>query len=155
MSNVPCNSSSRGDFFRAISGQNSINGRLFTYGLSIGRISTMLPTAISRRFFLAGGIGLSAATLPPPRSEFVYEFAAVECDVRLAVAYYDRYSSKGFRFNERIDGRRFCLSREGAVDRDCPAAFFGSLAIARYRFSPPSDIRKLAALREHVHTIDR
>jgi hypothetical protein len=115
----------------------------------------MLEAVISRRLFLAGGVSLSATALPLPKSEAVYEFAAGGCEVRLTVAYYDRYDSSGFRFQDLLAGRDFCLSVTGEEERNCAPRFFGSLAVAHYRFRQESELRGMAALREHVQTIDR
>jgi hypothetical protein len=109
------------------------------------------PPVISRRFFLAGGVSLCAAATAP-QSESVYEFAASGCEVRMTVAFYDRYSSSGLRFQELLAGSHFCLSASGYEDRDCAARFVGSLAVARYRFDAA---HRVAALREHVDAIDR
>jgi hypothetical protein len=109
----------------------------------------MSTVLVSRRLFLAGGITLNAATLPL-KNEIVYGFATTGCDVQMTVAFYDRYSSDGFWFKDHAAGRPFCLSAAGEQNHNCPARFTGSLAVARYRFQP-----RIAALREHVRTIDQ
>jgi hypothetical protein len=115
----------------------------------------MHGTVISRRLFLAGGIGLSARSFPSPNQESVYEFDAAGWKVRMTVEFYDRYSSSGFSFRDLSAGRHFCLSAMGKQDRDCAAGFIGSLAIARYSFRPLLEPGRSAALREHVRTIDQ
>jgi hypothetical protein len=115
----------------------------------------MLRAPISRRLFLGGGIGLSAMALPRPKSEVAYTFAIAGSEARMTVAYYDRYSATGFRFQELLAGRNFCLSAAGDEDRQCLPAFFGSLAVACYRFAPGPNLRGIRAIREHVQTIDR
>jgi hypothetical protein len=114
----------------------------------------MQPAVVSRRLFLAGGISLSGAATPP-KNEAVYDFGTVECEVRMSVAFYDRYFSSGFWFRDLLAGRRFCLSAIGGQDRDCSASFAGSLAVACYRFLPHSGLRGTATLRERVRTIDQ
>src|SRR5260370_10334578 len=110
----------------------------------------MHGAAMSRRLFLASGISLGARALPQPKQDAVYAFATTGCEIRLTVEFYDRYSSTAFSFRDLSAGRPFCLSAIGEEDRDCAAGFAGSLAIARYSFRPG-----IAALREHVRTIDQ
>jgi hypothetical protein len=78
----------------------------------------MRPALISRRLFLAGGVCLSGAA-NPPKNETVYDFATADCQVRMNVAFYDRYSSSGFWFRDDLAGRRFCLSATGDEGRNC------------------------------------
>src|SRR5258708_5000962 len=138
MSSVPCSSCIR--FFaispRHLPSKDTTDGRPFTGRINRGRIPTMYGTAISRRLFLAGGIGLSARALPSPKQESVYRFATPEWDLRMTVEFYDRYFGSGFWFRDLSAGRHFCLSTLGEEGRDCAAGFVGSLAIARYSFRP-------------------
>jgi hypothetical protein len=114
-----------------------------------------MNAAFSRRLFLAGGVSLSARALPPPKQQAEYAFAMNECDVRVTVEFYDRYSTAGFSFRDTSAGHRFCLSATGGQDHDCAAGFAGSLAIARYNFRPRSESARITALREHVCAIDQ
>ncbi|HMJ62406.1 MAG TPA: hypothetical protein VK493_11610 [Bryobacteraceae bacterium] len=99
---------------------------------------------MDRRSFL-----WSAALVSARKPENVYRFRAAGCDVRMNVAFYDRYASAGFWFGERRTDSSFCLSASGETGRGCLKNFRGSLAIARYHISPH------AKLREQVRTIDR
>jgi hypothetical protein len=83
------------------------------------------------------------------QTETVYSFRAADGDVKMSVAFYDRYASAGFWFGERRTGRAFCLSASGETSGDCLNNFHGSLAIARYHIRPHTK------LREQVRTIDR
>jgi hypothetical protein len=74
--------------------------------------------------------------------------------VRMAVEFYDGYSTNVFSFRDLFASRRFCLSTLGEEDQNCAAGFAGSLAIARYSFLPHSELGRVATLREHVRTID-
>jgi hypothetical protein len=115
-----------------------------------------LRNNISRRLFVLSGtsVGISRAALRP-KNENVYRFATPDCDVLMAVEFYDYYSSDGFWFDERRTDRHYCFSANGEEGRDCLANFSGSLAIARYQVKPRSRASRLAALREHVRTIDQ
>jgi hypothetical protein len=115
----------------------------------------MMRAAISRRLFLGSSIGIGAMALPRPKTEVAYSFATGGCQVSMTVAYYDRYTATGFQFRELLAGRNFCLSATGEEDRQCLPAFFGSLAIASYRFAPGANLRGIRAIRERVQTIDR
>jgi len=103
--------------------------------------------------FLAGGVCL-AGTAKPPQNEVVYNFATADCQVRMSVIFYDRYSSSGFWFRDDLAGRRFCLSATGEEGRNCSQSFAGSLAVVCYRFQPHAGLSGLTGLREHVRTID-
>lgn len=85
----------------------------------------------------------------------VYRFATRECDIRMSVEFYDAYSSNGFRFNERLSDRSYCLSADGEKGHNCLPNFSGSIAIARYRIRSHSNSTHLLVLREHVRSIDR
>ena len=108
---------------------------------------------VSRRIFLAGAVTMTA---PAARSTkpAAYAFATADYEVRVTVEFYDHYSADGFSFRDLSRGRGFCLSATGEENRDCASAFFGSLAIARYRFRPRLAGRRVSGLREHVCTID-
>ena len=112
---------------------------------------------LNRRYFLRSGAGLGAlpANSGLAKEGTVYHFSTPECDIRMTVEFYNRYSSKGFWFGDRTTGHEFCLSASGERGHNCVANFSGSLAIARYtirsRFKTPGRI----ALRESVRTIDR
>jgi hypothetical protein len=111
---------------------------------------------ISRRLFVLGGTNLGIArAMAQPKNENVYSFATPECDVRMTVEFYDRYSSDGFWFDERRTDRHYCLSAKGEESRDCLANFSGSLAVARYHIRPRPKALHLTVLREHVRTIDQ
>jgi len=111
---------------------------------------------ISRRLFILGGTNLGIArAMARPKNENVYRFATPECDVRMTVEFYDRYSSEGFWFDERRTDRHYCLSAKGEESRDCLGNFSGSLAVARYQIRPRPKALHLNVLREHVRTIDQ
>ncbi|HEX3682448.1 MAG TPA: hypothetical protein VHU83_07880 [Bryobacteraceae bacterium] len=115
-----------------------------------------LVKAMNRRAFLwTGALGASAAARKPANSETVYRFRAGDCDIRMAVEFFDNYSTNGFWFKEQRDNRRFCLSGAGRENRDCLANFTGSIAIARYHIQPLSHAPRTLALREHVRAIDQ
>jgi hypothetical protein len=99
---------------------------------------------LSRRLFLACGAGLGASAGPAPVNTVHFAFTLPECEVRVAVEFYDRYT-----------GRRPCAPGAGEPSVDCTANFTGSLAIVCYRFRPLSTVRKVTVLREHVLTIDQ
>jgi len=109
---------------------------------------------VSRRVFLAGGVGVAARALAAAKQEAVYAFSTGEYDVHVSVEFHDRYTTKDFAFRDLALGRRYCLSAAGEENRNCAAGFAGSLAIARYRFQPHSEHGRIAELREHVRTID-
>jgi hypothetical protein len=112
---------------------------------------------VSRRCFLWSGISSTAplALSGGVKSETVYHFGTRECNIRLTVEFYDRYSSKGFWFNERRAERKYCLSAEGEEGHNCLPNFTGSIAIARYRIQARSNAPDLVILRERVRTIDK
>jgi len=109
---------------------------------------------MSRRIFFQGAVNLCARPLPGATRGAAYAFTIPGYHVRVKVDFYDRYSSSGFSFGDLSLGRDFCLSMTGEENRKCPAAFVGSLAIARYSFRRRSGTDLIAALREHVRTID-
>jgi hypothetical protein len=112
--------------------------------------------ALNRRCFLWSGMsfGLSPA-IAAKQDETVYHFSTRDCDVRMSVQFYDRYSSKGFWFDERRPDRRYCLSANGEPGHNCLTGFSGSIAIAQYRVRSRSHSPNLLVLRERVRTIDR
>jgi hypothetical protein len=87
-------------------------------------------------------------------TKHVYRFATGRCDIRVSVEFHDRYSSRGFWFNNSFDGP-FYVSFKGEKDQDCTSNFVGSLAIARYEVRSHSKQRQVSALREYVRNIDR
>ena len=112
---------------------------------------------VSRRFLLWSGAGLGAPLMASrqSKSENVHRFATAEWDVRMTVEFYDRYSSRGFWFDERRANRHYCLSAKGQEDRGCLANFSGSLAVVQYRIRPRFKLPRPPVLREHVRTIDQ
>ncbi len=91
----------------------------------------------------------------PANNETVYRFAAGDCDISMAVEFFDNYSAKGFWFKERMTQGRFCLSAEGDKNRGCLPNFEGAVAIARYHIRSRSHQPKGLALMERVRTIDQ
>ncbi|HZQ51684.1 MAG TPA: hypothetical protein VFB14_05780 [Bryobacteraceae bacterium] len=114
-------------------------------------------TPLSRRCFLWSGMSFGAASALPARvkDETVYNFATPACNIRMTIEFYDRYSSRGFWFEERQKDTHYCLSANGEKERNCLAGFVGSIAIARYRVQPRSQSPDTLLLRESVRTIDR
>jgi hypothetical protein len=118
---------------------------------------TRAMKGLNRRCFIWSGaaLGPALAISSPVRNETVYDFSVRGRDVRMTVEFYDRHSSRGFRFDERLSNRRFCFSAEGDEGHHCLANFSGSIAIARYkirwRSRPPDSL----TLREYVRTIDQ
>ena len=112
---------------------------------------------LNRRWFLWTGLGFSAPRAASARAkdETVYHFATRECDVRMSVEFYDRYSSKGFWFDERRTDHRYCFSANGQAGHNCLTKFSGSIAIAQYRIRARSRSPNLLVLRERVRTIDQ
>jgi hypothetical protein len=113
---------------------------------------------MNRRFFLwsgAAALGTSRARSKPANNETVYRFAAGDCDVSMAVEFFDNYSSNGFYFRDLMAQRRFCLSRAGEENRSCSPNFIGSIAIARYHVHCHSREPVRLALIERVRTIDQ
>jgi len=100
-------------------------------------------------------MGASAAARKSASTETVYRFQAGDCDVRMAVEFFDNYSTNGFWFKEQRNNRRFCLSGTGEENHSCLPNFIGSVAIARYQIQPLSRALKTLALREHVRAIDQ
>lgn len=112
---------------------------------------------LNRRCFLWTGLAFSAPGRGSGRGkdETVYHFATRECDVRMSVDFYDRYSSKGFWFDERRTDRKFCLSADGQEGHNCLTKFLGAIAVAHYRVRSRSHSPSRLVLRERVRTIDR
>ncbi len=111
---------------------------------------------ISRRFLLCGTAALAVRPAwPDSANEHVYRFATVNCDIRLSVEFYDRYSSRGFWFQDDRSSRQFCLSGKGEEAKNCLVNFAGSVAVARYKIRPRSGAHTASTLREHVRTIDQ
>jgi hypothetical protein len=105
---------------------------------------------VSRRFLIHAGFGLAARQASPE-----FRFATAGCEIEMSVEYHDRYSSRGFWFQDRQSGSQFCLSLRGEMGRNCAGRFVGSVAIAQYRIRPRNESRPIAAIREHVRTIDQ
>ncbi|HEY7303416.1 MAG TPA: hypothetical protein VH601_04855 [Bryobacteraceae bacterium] len=115
-------------------------------------------TRLNRRCFLSSGVAFGAAPFAASvrvQNETVYHFATRECDIRMSVEFYDRYSSQGFWFRERRTDARYCLSPDGEKGRACLPNFSGSIAIAQYRIRSRSNSSNLLVLRERVRSIDR
>ena len=113
---------------------------------------------MKRRSFLwiGAAVGVPAiGSRPPGNRETVYRFAAGDWDVRMAVEFFDSYSSTGFWFKEQRDHRRFCLSGDGKENVGCLPNFVGSVAVARYHVRQHSHARDALDLRERVRTIDQ
>lgn len=112
---------------------------------------------MNRRAFVRTGavFGSSLALSAPASSEIVYRFAAGDCDVRMAVEFFDSYSTQGFWFKEQMSERRFCVSSGGEENRDCLANFAGAIAVARYHIHCRSHPKQGLALMERVRTIDQ
>jgi hypothetical protein len=112
---------------------------------------------INRRLFLSNGIslGVSLAAAPRRKNEFVYRFQTPEWNIQMTVEFHDRYTSRGFWFDEDGSKREYCLSATGEEGRNCLGGFAGSLAVAQYRIRPRSQTSRLTVLREHVRTIDQ
>ena len=111
----------------------------------------------NRRCLLLSGIsfGVPLASASLKKEETVYQFAILDCAIRLTVEFYDRYSSNGFWFEERRTERHYCLSADGDEGHNCVTNFVGSIAIARYRIRSRSHSTNLLGLREHVRSIDQ
>lgn len=109
---------------------------------------------LNRRFFLSSGITFGAVSARA-KEETVYNFATPACRIRLTIELYDRYSSRGFWFEERRKDTDYCLSAQGEKGHNCLTGFIGSIAIARYRVQPRSQPLDALLLRESVRTIDR
>lgn len=112
---------------------------------------------LNRRYFMWTALAFSAppASSARVRDETVYHFSTRECDVRMSVEFYDRYSSKGFWFDERRTDRKFCLSADGQEGHNCLTKFSGSIAVAQYHVRSRPHSPNLLVLRERVRTIDR
>lgn len=106
-------------------------------------------------FWSAAAFGTSLAASTRSADETVYRFTAGEFDVRMTVEFFDRYSSKGFWFEDESGNNRFCLSAAGEANRGCLSRFSGAVAVARYRIQLHSGPPSSFAIREHVRTIDQ
>jgi hypothetical protein len=73
----------------------------------------------------------------------------------MRVEYYQKSSTRSFRFRDSLTNRAFCLSADGEKDQNCLQRFRGSIAIARYRFRSRLPLQVPLKLRERVLTIDR
>ncbi len=73
----------------------------------------------------------------------------------MSVRFYDRYSSHGFWFDDRLSDHNFCLSATGKEGLNCLPKFSGSIAIAVYHFRPRPPASKFVKVRERVRTIDQ
>lgn len=101
------------------------------------------------------GTALAFSKNSAQKNETVYRFVTPKWDVLMTVEFYDRYTSDGFRFEERRTHRQYCLSAAGEQDSNCLENFTGSLAVARYQVKPHYRKDTLNVLREHVRTIDQ
>lgn len=112
---------------------------------------------MNRRIFLSTGaaFGTSLLASSSAKSETVYRFSAGDCDIQMAVQFFDNYSSQGFWFREQMAQRRFCLSGAGDRNRDCLSNFTGAIAIARYQIRSRSRAPGGLRLIERVRTIDQ
>ena len=113
----------------------------------------------NRRLFLwtaAGFAGSSAmASRRTDRTETVYRFSTPECDGQVSIRFFDKCTSNGFWFDERLSSRKFCLSGKGEEGKNCLPRFSGSVAVAVYHLRSRVQPRRLVKLREHVRTIDQ
>jgi hypothetical protein len=112
----------------------------------------------SRRFFLwtAASLGPAAVAAAPVRqTETVYRFSTAECEGRMSVQFFDKYSTKGFWFRDRLSSHRFCLSGNGKEGQNCLPRFSGSIAIALYHLRSRPHAPSFLKLRERVRTIDQ
>jgi hypothetical protein len=112
---------------------------------------------MKRRSFLWIGAVFATPAIAsrPGNRETVYRLAAGDWDVRMAVEFFDNYSSNGFWFRERMAERRFCLSGNGKENVACLPNFIGSVAVARYHIEQHAHSPKPHMLRERVRTIDQ
>ena len=108
---------------------------------------------LNRRLFL-GAAALAVRSAAAAKKE-TYRFRTADVEIEMAIEFHDGYASRGFWFDEQMSSRRYCLSADGEEERNCVAAFRGSLAIARYRVRRRSRTSTELVLREHVRTIDR
>ena len=121
---------------------------------------TLSMRSSNRRLFLwtaAGGLAASSAGAArlPHRTETVYRFSTPECDGQVSVRFFDKCTTDGFWFDERLSNRAFCLSGKGEEGKNCLPRFSGSVAVAVYHLRSRGQSEKLAKLREHVRTIDQ
>jgi hypothetical protein len=112
--------------------------------------------SINRRLLLAGGAAgvLSAARIRRDMSESTYRLTTADWNIRIAVEFHDRQSSKTFAFLDRTSGRDYCLSGRGEENLNCLRDFVGSIAIAHYRIEPRRPQVPRFAVQEKVRTID-
>lgn len=131
--------------------------RILETGMHVSCVHMHDRQAFNRRCLLLSGIkfGVPLASASLKKEETVYQFAVRDCDIRMSVEFYDRYSSNGFWFEEHRTDDRYCLSADGKRGHNCLANFSGSIAIAHYRIRPGSRSPNLLHLREHVRSIDR
>jgi hypothetical protein len=111
----------------------------------------------SRRCFLwtLASLGLTAGTGRTEKGpETVYRFLTPECEVQMSVQYFPNFSSKEFRFRDRLTNRAFCLSASGEENHNCLPRFSGSMAIAFYHFRSRIHSQIPLSVKEHVTTID-
>jgi hypothetical protein len=110
--------------------------------------------SLSRRLFLSlGSITLTA--LPKPKAEQVYFFATEKYEIRMALEFHDHCTSGGFRFQERLSHRHFCLSSQGEENRDCLGNFTGAITVARYKILSHVRSEPAVSVREYVRSIDQ
>jgi hypothetical protein len=110
---------------------------------------------VSRRLLLWSAAALALTSRLRANDRQARHFRTAEADIEMTIEFHDGYSSRGFELGDLLTDRRFCLSADGEVDRNCLSEFRGSLAIAHYRVRPRSRGRGKLALREYVRTIDR
>jgi hypothetical protein len=110
---------------------------------------------LSRRMLLWSAA--TAASVRPGltvrNDEQTHKFQTADFDIGITIEFHDRYSSRGFWFQDESRQREFCLSANGEQGRNCLKNFEGSLAIAKYSIRPRSK-QHTPALSEHVRTID-
>ena len=110
---------------------------------------------MNRRRFLGGAAAFASISPAGAKDEEAYRFRTANAEIEMTIEFHDGYVSRGFWFGEQMSNRHYCLSAGGDEGRNCMAAFRGSLAIARYRVRPRSDLAADPVLREYVRTIDR
>ena len=110
---------------------------------------------LSRRLLLWGAAAVALRSKLGANDQQARRFRTAEADIEMTIEFHDGYSSRGFELGDLLTDRRFCLSADGDIGRNCLSGFRGSLAIAHYRIRPRSRGLGKLALREYVRTIDR
>lgn len=117
----------------------------------------------NRRSFLwsLAGVGTSIGLVnnafafrSDKNSETVFRIRTPECEVRMSIEYFGSSETGSLRFRDSLTGQAFCLSADGAEDRNCTGRFSGSMAIAHYHFRSRAHTQPPLRLRERVLTID-